>query len=287
MEKIPQNIITEFKKIKVESKKLKKVIPLISVREIKEMAQKYHLSQLEIEISALQKNILPARYERNYGIISFSEQIQLLRSTIAVVGCGGLGGNIIELLARLGIGNLVIVDGDIFHESNLNRQLLSTEKNIGKGKAETAVKRIKHINSSIHTRSYSQFIDSTNFREIINGVDLAVDALDNISSRIILEKACQMLNIPLIHGAIHGFNGQVSTIFPQDKGFEAIYGSVQRYDKKKEMPKVSAPSVTPALVATFQVQEIIKVLLNRGKPLRNKLLLINLEESEMNLLEIE
>lgn len=282
-----QNIMAEFKIIKEESKKNKNKIPVISVREVKEMAQKYHLSQLEIEISALQKNIMPARYERNYPTISFPEQIRLLQSTVAVIGCGGLGGNILEMSARLGIGNILMIDGDIFHESNLNRQLLSSEDVLGNGKAETAAVRIKHINSSIYTRSYSQFIDSGNVREIIHGADLAVDALDNIPSRFILEKACRQLDIPLVHGAINGFNGQVSTVFPQDKGLEAIYGKRQRYHRKNEISEVSTPSVTPALVAAFQVQEVIKVLLNRGKPLRNKLLLINLEESEINLLEIE
>lgn len=282
-----QNIMAEFKIIKEESKKNKNKIPVISVREVKEMAQKYHLSQREIEISALQKNIMPARYERNYPTISFPEQIRLLQSTVAVIGCGGLGGNILEMSARLGIGNILIIDGDTFHESNLNRQLLSSEDALGNGKAETAAVRIKHINSSICTRSYSQFIDSGNVREIIHGADLAVDALDNIPSRFILEKACRQLDIPLVHGAINGFNGQVSTIYPQDKGLEAIYGKRQKYHRKNEISEVSTPSVTPALVAAFQVQEVIKVLLNRGKPLRNKLLLINLEESEINLLEIE
>ncbi len=286
-EQINQHILARFRQILEESKKNKNKIPVVSVREVKEMAQKYHLSPLEIEIYALQQHVMPARYERNYPTISFPEQIRLLQATVAVVGCGGLGGNIIEMSARLGIGNIIMIDGDTFHESNLNRQLLSAEDHLGKGKAETAAARIKHINSSIRTRTYSQFIYSKNVRELIQGADLAIDALDNIPSRFILEKACRELAIPLVHGAINGFNGQVSTLFPHDKGLEAIYGKRQTVHQEKEIPKVSTPSVTPALVAAFQVQEVIKILLNRGKPLRNKLLFINLEESEINLLEIE
>jgi molybdopterin-synthase adenylyltransferase len=286
MENIPDEIIDELNRIKEISAKRKNGISTISINNAQDIAKKHSLSTIEVEIAALQQNIMPARYERNYDTISFSEQIHLLRSTVAVVGCGGLGGNIIEMLARLGIGNLVVIDGDIFNESNLNRQLLCTENNIGKGKAESAAARIKHINSSISTKTYSQFIDLKNISTIIRGVDLAVDALDNIPSRFILEKSCKSLKIPLIHGAINNFNGQVSTILPGDNGLETIYGPLEKYDKQNKKSVVSVPSFNPALVASLQVAEVVKVLLNRGKPLRNKVLLINLEELDINILEI-
>ena len=286
MKKIPNEIIDELNRIKEISVKKKNGISTISIDNVKEMAKKYSLSTLEVEVAALQLKIMPARYERNYDTINFSEQIHLLHSTVAVVGCGGLGGNIIEMLARLGIGNLVVIDGDIFNESNLNRQLLCTENNIGKSKAESAAARIKHINSSISTKAYSQFIDLENVERIIQRVDLAVDALDNIPSRFILEKSCKSLKIPFIHGAISNFNGQVSTIFPEDKGLEAIYGPPERYDKQNKKSIVSVPSFNPALVASLQVAEVVKVLLKKGKSLRNKVLLINLEESDINVLEI-
>jgi len=286
MENIPDEIIDELNRIKEISAKRKNGISTISINHAQDIAKKHSLSTIEVEIAALQQNIMPARYERNYDTISFSEQIHLLRSTVAVVGCGGLGGNIIEMLARLGIGNLVVIDGDIFNESNLNRQLLCTENNIGKGKAESAAARIKHINSSISTKTYSQFIDLKNISTIIRGVDLAVDALDNIPSRFILEKSCKSLKIPLIHGAINNFNGQVSTILPGDNGLETIYGPLEKYDKQNKKSVVSVPSFNPALVASLQVAEVVKVLLNRGKPLRNKVLLINLEELDINILEI-
>jgi len=286
MKKISNEIIGELNRIKEISVKKINDISTISIDNVKKMSKEYSLSTLEVEIAALQQNIMPARYERNFDAISFSEQIHLLRSTVAVIGCGGLGGNIIEMLARLGIGNLVVIDGDTFNESNLNRQLLCTENNIGKGKAESAAVRIKHINSSINTKTYSQFIDLTNVGGIIQGVDLAVDALDNIPSRFILEKSCKSLKIPFIHGAISNFNGQVSTIFPEDKGLEAIYGPPERYDKLNKKSIGSVPSFNPALVASLQVAEVVKVLLNKGKPLRNKVLLINLEESDINVLEM-
>ncbi|MDD3538936.1 MAG: ThiF family adenylyltransferase, partial [Atribacterota bacterium] len=155
--KIEPEMLAELKKFKENSKNLIKGIPIIPIAQVRYLSQKYALPPKEIEITALQEEIMPARYHRNYHTISFTEQIKLLHSKVAVVGCGGLGGNIIEMLARLGIGSITAIDGDIFKESNLNRQLLSSEKNMGKGKAETAVSRIKDINSSIEAISYSQF----------------------------------------------------------------------------------------------------------------------------------
>ena len=286
MSKTILEIMADLKKFKENPKNIKNGIPIISITQVKYLSQKYALPPKEIEIAALQEEIMPARYHRNYRTISFTEQIKLLHSKVAVVGCGGLGGNIIEMLARLGIGSITAIDGDIFKGSNLNRQLLSSEKNIGKGKAETAVSRIKDINSSIEATSYSQFIDANNISKMIQDVDLALDALDNIPARFILEEACKKLNKVFIHGAINGLQGQVSAIFPEDKGLEAIYGPSERYQNHNQETKVSALSVTPALVASFQVTEAFKVLLKRGKPLRNKLLLINLEETELDVLEM-
>ena len=282
------HLIDELNQIKEKFRREKSGnrISTLSISEVKELAKKYNTSTLEIEITALENEIFPSRYKRNYNLISFSEQIQLLCSEVAIIGCGGLGGNIIEMLARLGIGNLIIVDGDKFNESNLNRQLFCTEDTIGKGKAEIATARIQHINSSIRTKAYSQFIDSANILEMIQGVNVVMDALDNIPSRFVLEKACQSLNVPFIHGAISGFDGQVSTIFPEDKGLEVIYGSPERYSKQKKPNRVSAPAMTPALVASFQVAEAIKVLLHRGKLVQNRLLLLNAEEMDWNVLEI-
>jgi molybdopterin/thiamine biosynthesis adenylyltransferase len=286
MSKISPAVSVELKQFKENSKYLKNGIPVIPIDQVRYLSQKYNLSPREIEIAALQEEIMPARYHRNYHTISFTEQIKLLCSKVAVIGCGGLGGSIIELLARMGIGSITAIDGDIFKESNLNRQLLSSEKNIGTGKAETAVSRIRDINSSIEARAYPQFIDANNISKMIQDVDLALDALDNIPARFILEDACKKLNKIFIHGAINGLQGQVSTIFPEDKGLETIYGPSERYQNHHQAAPLSVISVTPALIASLQVTEALKILLNKGKPFRNKLLLVNLEEPEFNVLEI-
>ena len=260
---------------------------LLSIKEIKQIAKKFHYPSKEIEILALDEGILPSRYQKNYNSISLSEQIKLLRSKVAVIGCGGLGGNILELLARLGVGEIIVIDGDKFNESNLNRQILCTEENLKKSKVKEAAVRVRKINSSVKVKTHTLFINSKNIQEIIQGADLAIDALDNISTRFVLEKACQELEIPLVHGAVDGFNGQVSTIFPQDQGLELIYGSLKKLNRQKRISRLSVPAVTPALIASFQVQEVIKILLQKGKPLRNELLFIDLEDHDIEILKLD
>jgi len=256
----------------------------ISVKQIKEISCKFQTKSREVDILALQNNIIPKRYQRNLGVVSPSEQIKLLQSKVAIIGAGGLGGTVLELLARIGIGKLIIADKDIIGDSNLNRQILSTETNLGQSKTEVAVKRVKEINSSIEITGHSVFIDSDNVKKIIEGAEVVVDALDNLPVRFILQQACRELNIPLVHGAIAGFNGQLTTIFPQDKGLELIYGSNKDLPEHGSEVELGAPTVTPALIASLEAQEVFKILLKRGKLFRNRLLYLDIEGGTIEIL---
>ncbi|MBU1428721.1 HesA/MoeB/ThiF family protein [bacterium] len=258
----------------------------ISTVQVKSLAQKFKLPGREIEILALQNNIIPERYHRNLGAIGPSEQVKLLQSKVVIIGAGGLGGTVLELLARMGIGELIIADKDIIGDSNLNRQILSTETNLGQSKTEVAVKRIKEINSSIEIVGHSVFINSDNVEKIIEGAEVVVDALDNLPSRFVLQKACRDLKIPLVHGAIAGFNGQLTTIFPQDKGLELIYGSNKNLPEHGSEAELGAPTVIPALIASLEAQEVIKILLKRGKLFRNRLLYLDIEDGTVEILNL-
>jgi len=259
----------------------------ITIEVTKHLAQKYGSFSKKIELIALSEKIIPLRYQKNMNTITVDEQIILLNSSASLIGCGGLGGHILELLVRMGIGEIIIADGDRFMESNLNRQLICTEKNLGESKVESAIKRAKRINSGIIIKANPYFINSKNINEIIRKTDVAIDALDNISSRFTLERACRSLKIPLIHGAVEGFNGQVSTIFPQDKGFELIYGSLKELKSKEGKRSVSVIAAIPALVASFQVGEVVNILLKKKNNLRNKLLYVNLEEYNVEILNLD
>lgn len=217
-------------------------------------------------------------------MLSHEENLSLREKKVAVVGCGGLGGHIIEQLARLGIGNITAIDGDTFDISNLNRQLLSNVENIGKKKAITAKEHIKKVNSDVNVRAVQEFITKDNAIEILKGHDIICDALDSIKARKILREAAEKLGIPMVFGAIAGWYGHVSVIFPGDKLFEMIYDTDENKGIEQDLGN---PSFTPALTASLEVAEVIKFFTNKGTLLRNKLLSINTLDNDYHIIDVD
>lgn len=214
------------------------------------------------------------RYSRNLGALTKDEIDSLKSKRVCVVGCGGLGGYVIELLARIGIGTLTVVDGDSFVLSNLNRQLLSTEAAIGKGKAEAAFERVHEINSEVLLKAVPMYLTEENSDSILDGHDLVVDALDNISSRRILAESCGRLGLPLVHGAISGWCAQITVIAPNSGGFDRLYPA------ESSGKRPSSLSFTPALCASIQTAEAVKILLEREVSLQSRLLIVDLLTQE-------
>jgi molybdopterin-synthase adenylyltransferase len=215
------------------------------------------------------------RYFKNMNMLSKEENESLKNYKVCVVGCGGLGGFIIEELGRLGIGHITAIDGDIFDESNLNRQLLAHTENLGQPKALAAKERMAKVNPDVSFNAITEKITKDNGLEILKGHNLVIDAVDNIETRFLLKDIASEAGIPLIHGAIAGWYGQVSVIFPGDDTLDKIY---PRERNKGVETKLGNPSFTPALIASVEVSEALKVLIKRGDLLRNKLLHIDLYE---------
>ena len=225
-----------------------------------------------------------SRYEKNMGTIGADGQSKLSGSCAAVIGCGGLGGWIIELLARSGIGKLIVVDGDVFSESNLNRQILCTENNIGRNKSEEAVRRIAVINSDVKAKSVPLFFNEDNAKEILTGCDIVFDALDNIQSRLILCRAARLLDIPIVHGAIGGWFGQISLIMPDSKLLPDIW---ENQNDKGIETELGNPPFTPSITASFQVSEGIKYLTGENTYLsRDSLLYVNMLENKLDKIKL-
>jgi molybdopterin/thiamine biosynthesis adenylyltransferase len=229
--------------------------------------------------------LLMERYMKNIGTFSPDEQMILKRSRVCVVGCGGLGGYIIELLGRLGIGHITAIDYDSFNETNLNRQLLSNEQNLGMTKAEQAAVRMKMVNSDIQLIPISVKLMPENAEELLSGHDLVIDALDNINSRLDLEKACEDCCIPLIHGAVSGLCGQVAVIQPGDRILNKIYRESNGQIKQKKTAD-SIPSFTPALVAALETKEAVKIILKKDGLPSNSLLMIDLNQNSFEIIKL-
>ena len=262
--------------------KEKRLLPLSVVRQL---AHEGGLSVREVEIRALKARILPARYERNQGTVGWEGQVKLLESTVAIVGCGGLGGWIIEGLARMGVGHLTIIDGDAFEENNLNRQALCTETNLGQLKTKAAQERVARVNSATEVTIHPVMADEESMREMLASADVVVDALDTLPTRLVLQKVAQGLGIPVVHGAIGGNVGQVMTVFPGDEGLYAIYGRGDVPERGIEA-QLGNPAATPMMVAAWQIQEVIKILLGAGALLHNRLLFMDAESGVAEILDV-
>ncbi len=227
---------------------------------------------------ALEEGIHPLRFIRNRNTLSGDEQLILNRAAVAVAGAGGLGGNVLMLLARLGIGSLIVIDSDSFDETNLNRQAFCTEASIGALKALEAERAIAKINSGVFVRTITKRLDQENALEALRGADIVVDCLDNIKDRFMLEDSAKTLGIPLVHGAIAGFEGQVMTVFPEDRGIAFIYGEAPGRRRSSPTPEaeLGVPAVTASIIAGMEVLEVIKILLRKGEPVRNGMLYVDI-----------
>jgi molybdopterin/thiamine biosynthesis adenylyltransferase len=211
--------------------------------------------------------------------LSLKNQITLLQSRVCIVGLGGLGGTVVETLARIGVGAMTVIDGDVFDESNLNRQVLSSEHNLSQTKTAVALERILTVNSSILVQDHTEKMEVENASHLLEHADIAVDCLDNIHARFVLEKAAKKAGIPMVSAAVAGFYGQVTAIFPEDRGLELIYGPEQSLSAAKGAETTLGNLVfTVSLVASLECAEVVKILLNKNSDLRDQLLIVDLKE---------
>jgi molybdopterin/thiamine biosynthesis adenylyltransferase len=221
------------------------------------------------------------RYEKN-GIFTQTQMKELKSKRVCIVGCGGLGGYILEMFSRVGVGFITVIDGDVFDESNLNRQLLSDEKSIGLPKVSAAIRRIHTVNSEVELTAHQVFLSEENAQSLVEKHDLVIDALDSIDARRVLQKTCEALNIPFVHGAIAGWYGQVTTIFPGDRTLDLLYPKDAQRGVESELGN---PSFTPATIASIQVSEGLKVLTGSKDLLRNKVLHIDLLRNSFDVVD--
>lgn len=218
-----------------------------------------------------------SRYSRQIILpeIGVPGQQKLKEAKVLVIGAGGLGCPALQYLAAAGVGNIGIADGDLVEESNLQRQLLYRENEIGLPKALVAEKKIKEINPYINVQAHYKNINFRNITEIVSGYDVVVDGTDNFASRYLINDACVMLNKPFAFGSIFKFEGQVS-VFNYKDG--PTYRCVFPEAPQEDMPNCASIGVVatlPGIVGTLQANEVIKIITGIGEVLHGRLLLID------------
>ena len=258
----------------------------ISVKQIINLSRASGASGREIEIMALEHGVVPERYVRNMKTFSPQDQVALLKAQVSIVGLGGLGGTVVEILSRLGIGTLNVIDGDTFEESNLNRQFLSTPRMMAKSKADAAERRIKEINPSITVKQHSQFLDQNNGLDLLSRPDVIVDCLDNLKTRFVLERLCRQIGSPLVSAAVAGSSGHVTTIYPQDQGLKLIYGDPAKTPPHGAEASLGTVPYSVTFLAALECAEIVKIIQHKGSLLRNKLLVADLNDAVFDVINL-
>jgi len=256
-------------------------LTVLALDAVRDIARRCAVQPREVEICALQEEVIPLRYQRSIGSIGTDGQLTLLQSTVAVVGAGGLGGVVCEILARTGVGELVIIDGDEYDESNLNRQIHSTEQNLKQKKVDSSKERAAQINSSVSVRARDTMLSECNAECLLDGVDVVVDCLDSIPDRFLVERACARQRVPMVHGAVAGMMGQILTIYPGDVGLRALYGEEGNRRHGVEISFGNLGTVVTT-VAALQSQEVVKIITGVGAAVRNRVLFLDLVSGDVH-----
>jgi adenylyltransferase/sulfurtransferase len=225
------------------------------------------------------------RYRRHLSLpeVGLEGQRRLLESKVLLIGAGGLGCPLAQYLTAAGVGVIGIVDDDVVDASNLQRQILYATHDVGRPKVEVAAERLRALNPDVEVREYRTHLDATNALELFGPYDIIVDGTDNFPTRYLSNDACVLLGKPNVYGSIYRFEGQASV-------FDARRGPCYRCLFPEPPPPGSVPScaeggvlgVLPAIIATIQATETIKLLLGRGTSLIGRLLIYDAMEMEFN-----
>ncbi|WP_340820629.1 HesA/MoeB/ThiF family protein [Methanolobus sp. WCC4] len=221
------------------------------------------------------------RYSRQIMLFGEDGQKRLKDATVFIAGAGGLGCPVALYLAAAGVGNLRIADRDTVERTNLNRQVLHWETDIGREKVLSVEEKLRDINPHINIDTFHITIDDSNVMELVGDADIIVDAMDNYPVRYLLNKVAYEKGLPLIHGAIRGFDGQAMTIVP---GKSACFNCV--FPSPPPVEVFPVVGVTPGIIAMVQVNEAIKCLLRKGDLLTDRLMIWNGLCSEMEYMRV-
>ena len=214
--------------------------------------------------------------------IGYGGQLKLKNAKVCVVGTGGLGHPIISRLATMGVGTLRIVDRDVIELSNLHRQMMFDEDDVGQVKVEVAAKKLQKLNPDCKIESLAISVNDYTALEVVEGCDVVIDALDSVNARYALNKACVKFEIPFVTGAAVGTSGQAFTVLPKKS---ACYFCMFPELDEDTMPTCSIEGVHPpilSIVGAIEVSEAVKIIIGKTPNLSERILHIDLENLDFN-----
>jgi len=222
------------------------------------------------------------RYDRQIMLIGEEGQEKLRAATVVIAGIGGLGSPVAYYLTAAGIGRIVLVDPEKPELSNLNRQILHWEEDLERRpKSESAAWKLKRFNSDVEVIAKAERLTAENIERVIGDADVVVDCLDNFEARFLLDDFTAGRGIPLVHGAVEGTYGQVTTILPgKTRRLREIFKNARGVGK---FPIIGA---TAGVIGSIQAMEVIKLLTGIGEPLLNRLLIVDLAHNDFEVVEL-
>ena len=258
-------------------------VRILGLDELRQLCLDRGLTPPQGAREALAQGVVPLPFLKNLHTLSIAEQEQLMGSTVLLAGAGGLGGYVLELLARFGVGRIIVADGDGFEASNLNRQLLSTADNLGCNKARAGAERAKLICPLVTVEPLEFFLDASNLGAALVGVDVVVDALGGIAPRLALHEASSRAGIAVVSAAVAGWTALVGSELPGQKGISSMW--TDPLDKDAEH---ALGSLAPAacLAAAVQAAETVQYLVTGSLRLAGRMLHADLSEFRFEIYDL-
>jgi len=231
------------------------------------------------------------RYKKHLILkeIGFKGQLKLKNSSVVCIGAGGLGSSVLLYLAAAGIGRIGIVDNDQVEKSNLQRQIIHETNTVGNLKINSARERIKKFNPNIEVLTFNERINSENIIGIIKEFDIICDCSDNFGTRYLINDACLILNKALVFGSVQGFEGQIS-VFNLNKNSPNLRDLLPESPLKNSIPsceEFGVVGVSTGLIGILQVNEIIKIILKKGKILDGRIMIFDLLNMNIKTLNLK
>lgn len=230
------------------------------------------------------------RYTRHISLaeVGIEGQQKLTNAKVLVIGAGGLGCPVLKYLVAAGIGTIGIVDFDTVSLSNLQRQILYTEKDIGKNKARIAKKRLESLNKDVDIKIYPVVLGLENCLTILADYDIVVDGTDNFTTRYLLNDACCKLQKPMVYGSLYKYEGQVSVFnYKQGPSYRCLFPEPPKSGEVPNCNEIGILGVLPGQIGIMQATEVLKIVLGIGEVLSGKLLYVDVLTNDRRIIEIE
>lgn len=219
--------------------------------------------------------------------IGVSGQEKLANSKVAVIGAGGLASSALLLLSSIGVGHITIIDNDVVSLSNLPRQVLYNDSDIGNSKVEVAKKKLELLNPNIKVCALNARLEASNSKELLKGHDVVLDCTDNFETKFLINDTCKELNIPFVIAGVSDYQGQVCSCIPgRSQDFKSLFSTLPiNIEEKYKLDDFGVYPIAVNTISNIATNEVVKLLLGFGELLLDQMLVYNLKTNHFKIIK--